>query len=91
MDDYIQQQGAQLEDALTLHLSEAEISSTVAAGGGKYVGVLKETPGKLEPLVLFISLRTRTTLALPISRLSVESVHEHLNESDAAFGVAGSK
>jgi hypothetical protein len=47
--------------------------------------------GELEPFILFISPRTRTTLGMPISRLTVGAVREELAESDAAFNEAGSK
>jgi len=67
-------------------VNEAEISSIVEAGGGKYIGVLKEIPQKTEMIVLFISRETKSTLGIPISRLTVEVVREHLAESNAAFG-----
>jgi hypothetical protein len=76
---------------MTMRLSEAEMSSIVEAGGGKYVGVLGEIPEKMESIILFISPQTRTTLGIPVSRLSVEAVREQLAESDAAFTQAGSK
>jgi hypothetical protein len=76
---------------MTMRLSEAEMSSIVEAGGGKYVGVLSEIPDKMESIILFISPQTRTTLGIPVSRLSVEAVREQLAESDAAFTQAGSK
>ena len=91
MDRCIQRREAEIQEAVVLHLNETEISSVVAAGGGRYVGVLREIPGKMELVILFISPRTRTTLALPISRLTVEAVRERLVESDAAFAVAGAK
>jgi len=72
-------------------LGEPAFSSIVAAGGGSYVGVLKEIPNKMESLVLFNSPRTRTTLAIPISHLTAEAVREHLAESDAAFAGADAK
>ena len=71
-------------------LSEAETSLIVEAGGGRYVGVLKEIPERMESIVLFISPQTKTTLGIPISRLTVEAVREQLAESDAAFAEAGS-
>jgi hypothetical protein len=74
-----------------MRLSEAEMSSIVEAGGGKYVGVLSEIPERMESIILFISPQTRTTLGIPVSRLSVEAVREQLAESDAAFTEAGSK
>jgi hypothetical protein len=37
----------------------------------------------MESVILFISLRTRTTLGIPISRLTVEAVREHLAEAGA--------
>ena len=85
MDKRIQGREAEIEDTEVPKLSEEELSSLVAAGGGRYVGVLKEIPGKMESVVLFISPRTKTTLGLRISRLTAESVREQLAESDAAF------
>jgi hypothetical protein len=87
----IQQERAQLEDTVLLKLSETEISSVVTAAGGRYVGIVKELPGKMDPVVLFISLRTRTTLSISISRLTVEAVRDHLAQSDATFAEAGAK
>ena len=55
------------------------------------MGVLKEIPDKMESVVLFVSPRTRTTLGLPISFLTVEAVREHLTESDAEFAEAGAR
>ena len=91
MDKRIQRREAEIEDTEVPKLSEEELSSLVAAGGGRYVGVLKEIPGKMESIVLFISPRTRTTLGLRISRLTAESVREQLAESDAAFAGAVAK
>jgi len=72
-------------------LSEAEMCSIVETGGGRYVGVMNEIPGKVESVVLFTSPQSRSTLGLPSSRLTVEAVREQLAESDAAFNQAGSK
>jgi len=83
--------GQNIDAAVTIGLGETEFSSIVAAGGGSYVGVLKEIPHKMESVILFHSPRTRTTLGIPISRLTVEAVREHLAESDAAFAEAGAK
>jgi len=66
-------------------LNETEISSIVEAGGGRFIGVLKEAPGKSEAFVLFISPKTKSTLAIPISQLTVEAVRKQLAESNAAF------
>jgi hypothetical protein len=73
---------------MCLSLNEAEMSSIVEAGGGKYVGVLKEIPGRIELIVLFISPQTRSTLGIPMSRLTVAAVREQLAESNAAFAEA---
>jgi hypothetical protein len=73
---------------MCLSLNEAEMSSIVEAGGGKYVGVLKEIPGRMELIVLFISPQTRSTLGIPMSRLTVEAVREQLAESNVAFAEA---
>lgn len=75
---------------MTTRLSDAEISSIVEAGGGRYVGVLSAI-SKMESIILFISPQTRTTLGIPMSRLTVDAVREQLAESDAAFAEAGSK
>ena len=72
-------------------LSEAEMSSIVEAGGGKYVGMMNEIPGRMESIVLFISPQTKSTLGLPISGLTAEAVREQLAESYAAFNGSGSK
>jgi hypothetical protein len=65
-----------------MRLRNAEISSIVEAGGGKCVGVLMAIPQRMESVILFISLQTRTTLGIPISRLTVEAVRDHLAESN---------
>jgi hypothetical protein len=89
--DSIQQRNREIDTAAPLDLGETEFSSIVAAGCGRYVGVLKEIPDKMESVVLFNSPRTGTTLGLPISRLTVAAVREHLAESDAAFAGAAGK
>jgi len=66
-------------------LSKAELSSIVEAGGGRYVGILKEIPERMESIVLFISL------GIPISRLTVEAVRKQLAESNTAFAETSSK
>jgi hypothetical protein len=76
---------------VTMQLNEAEMSLIVEAGGGKYVGVLREIPEKMESVILFISPQTRTTLGIAVSRLTVEAVREQLAESDAAFAEAVSQ
>ena len=78
-------------NAVTLPPSEAEMSLIVEAGGGKYVGVLMAIPDKMESIILFMSPQTRTTLGVPISRLTVEAVREQLAESNAAFADSSSK
>jgi hypothetical protein len=77
--------------AMATRLKEDEMSSIVEAGGGNFVGVLNEIPGKMESIVLFISPQTRTTLGIPVSRLTAEAVREQLAESNAAFAEADSK
>ena len=91
MEDLIQRRDWRMDAGPGLDLGEIEFASIVAAGGGRYVGVLKEIPNKMESVVLFSSPRTRTTLGIPISRLTVEAVREHLAESDATFAGAGAK
>jgi hypothetical protein len=74
-----------------LLLSDTEMRRIVEAGGGRYVGIMSEIPGKAEPIVLFISPQTKSTLSLPCSRLTAEAVREQLAESDAAFSHTSSK
>lgn len=68
-----------------VELCESDMAAIVAAGGGRYVGLLKEIPGKMEIVVLFASPQTKTTLGLPLSRLTVAAVREHIAESDKLF------
>jgi hypothetical protein len=91
MKDSTQRSDQDVDTVPALDLGEMEFSSIVTAGGGKYVGVLKEIPNKMEPIVLFNSPRTNTTLGIRISSLTAEAVTEHLAESDAAFAEAGPK
>jgi hypothetical protein len=88
---WINSASREVGNAMTMHLSEAEISSIVEAGGGRYVGILSAIAEKMESVILFASPQTRTTLGIPISRLTVEAVREQLAESDTAFAEAGSK
>jgi hypothetical protein len=76
---------------MPLRLSEAEASSIVQAGGGRFVGFFEGIPERMESIVLFISPQTKTTLSIPISRLTPEAVIEQLAESNAAFNETGSK
>jgi hypothetical protein len=69
-----------------MRLSEGEMSLIVRTGGGRYVGILTAISQEMEPIILFVSPQTRTTLGIPISRLTVEAVREQLAESDAVFG-----
>lgn len=79
------------QSAVTLAPSEPEIASIIEAGGGKYVGVLMTITKKIESVVLFISPQSKTTLGIPISRLTVEAVRMELAESNAAFAKHSSK
>jgi hypothetical protein len=91
MKNSIQRSEPNIDMAPAFAFDAAELLSIVAAGGGKYVGVLKEIPNRMESVILFNSPRTRTTLGLPISHLTVEAVRERLAESDKAFAGAGAK
>jgi len=70
------------------HPREQQIAAIVTAGGGRYVGLLRAIPGRMETLVLFASPQTRTTLGLSISRLSVQAVRRTIAESDRTFAKA---
>jgi hypothetical protein len=85
MEDSLQRGDWWIDIGPALDPGEMEFASIVAAGGGRYVGILKGIPSKMESVVLFNSPRTRTTLGILISCLTVEAVREHLAESDAKF------
>ncbi|MGB8541506.1 MAG: hypothetical protein WCD49_07700 [Candidatus Acidiferrales bacterium] len=91
MKDSKQRSDQDIDTPPALDLGETDFSSIVAVGGGKYAGVLKEIPNKMEPIILFNSPQTRTTLGIRISCLTSEAVREHLAESDAAFAKTGTK
>jgi hypothetical protein len=48
MERCIQLEKAEIQEDVAPQLSETEISSVVAAGGGRYVGILKELPGNMD-------------------------------------------
>lgn len=68
-----------------LVLTEQQIACVVAAGGGRYVGLLEKIPGKMETVILFNSPKTGTTLGLRVSRFNVEAVRERIVKSNALF------
>jgi hypothetical protein len=69
-------------------LTEEEIALIVSAGGGRYVGLLQNIPGRMETVILFASPQTETTLGLRMSRFNVEAVLERIAESDELFAKA---
>ena len=69
-------------------LTEQEIALIVTAGGGRYVGLLQNIPGRMETVILFASPQTETTLGLCMSRFNVEAVRERIAESDELFAKA---
>lgn len=75
----------------SLNLGEQEIALIVTAGGGRYVGLLERIPGRMDRVVLFASPQTKTTLGLPMSRLSVEAVRERIAKSNEVFARAGAR
>ncbi len=91
MEDSAQRRDCWIDTGPAMDLDELEFACILEAGGGRYVGILTEIPKKMESLILFNSPRTRTTPGIPISRLTVEAVREHLAESDATFARAGTK
>jgi hypothetical protein len=91
MEDSIQGRDWWIDSGPAPDRGEMGFASIVAAGGGRYVGILKGIPNKMESVVLFNSPRTRTTLGILISCLTVEAVREHLAESDAKFARAAAK
>jgi hypothetical protein len=69
-------------------LTQQEIALIVTAGGGRYVGLLQNTPGRMETVILFASPQTETTLGLCMSRFNVEAVRERIAKSDELFAKA---
>jgi hypothetical protein len=69
-------------------LTQQEIALIVTAGGGRYVGLLQNTPGRMETVILFASPQTETTLGLCMSRFNVAAVRERIAKSDELFAKA---
>ena len=69
-------------------LTEQEIALIVTAGGGRYVELLQNTPGRMETVILFASPQTETTLGLRMSRFNVAAVQERIAKSDDLFAKA---
>ena len=46
-------------------LTEQEIALIVTAGGGRYVGLLQNIPGRMETVILFASPQTRDNARAP--------------------------
>lgn len=74
-----------------MNITEQEIALIVAAGGGRYVGLLQNIPGRLEIVVLFVSPQTKTTLGLRMSRFSIAAVRERIAKSDELFAKAAAR
>jgi hypothetical protein len=72
-------------------LTEQEIALIVTAGGGQYVGLLQNIPGRMETVILFASPQTETTLGLRMSRFNVEAVRERIAKSDELFAKAAAR
>jgi len=68
-----------------LTMTEQQLALVVAAGGGRYVGLLEKIPGGMETVILFDSPQTGTTLGLGVSRFNVEAVRERIAKSNALF------
>jgi len=67
------------------HVQVKVMKAMVEKGGGIYCGVQSAgVPGQ-EDLILFDSPRTRSTLAVELSRLTPAAVARRIAESDAEF------
>ena len=68
-------------------LSSVEICAKVMVelAGGIFLGLLPAIPRRSEPLILFKSPQTKTTLGILLSELNAELVRKILAASDAAF------
>jgi hypothetical protein len=73
----------------TEHKHEHLYTTLIELGGGKFAGVMPafhDKHGKrIEPLVLFISPQSGSTLSLYVSQLSASAVRARIAESDAEF------
>lgn len=58
----------------------------VKAGGGEWLGIQETIPPGPD-LVLFYSPQTRSTLALPVSEISIENVSSHIARSNRKFQI----
>jgi len=72
-------------------LTEQEIAPIVTAGGGRYVELLQNTPGRMETVILFALPQTETTLGLRMSRFNVAAVRERIAKSDELFAKAAAR
>jgi hypothetical protein len=61
------------------------LKACVQAGGGVWVGIQESFKDVDESLVLFNSPFTKSTLALPVSEVSVEAVMDKIQGSDKSF------
>lgn len=72
-------------------LKELHLRAMVELGGGIFKAHWDAKMPGIEPLVLFNSPKTNTTLGLRISKLSASAVREQIRKSDEAFELYAEK
>jgi hypothetical protein len=72
-------------------VTEQQHRETVERGGGIYRALWDAKMPGIEPIVLFDSPFSRSTLGLPISRMSVEAVARQIQQSNELFKKAKEK
>ena len=65
--------------------STGRLQAIVEAGGGQWVGLQDTFVVGAEPLILFNSPTSKSTLALPVSLCTVANVRGKIHGSDADF------
>lgn len=68
-----------------MKMADGLLLRTVEAGGGQWVGLQDTFLPDREPLVLFNSPTSKTTLALPVSLCTVDNVRGKIMGADADF------
>jgi hypothetical protein len=66
-------------------VTDTLLQQIVAQGGGQWVGLQDTFLPDREPLVLFNSPTSKTTLALPVGLMTVDNVRGKIQGADAEF------
>jgi hypothetical protein len=81
----------QLANQPVLSAKENLLKIQVELGGGIFRAYWDADMRGIEPMVLFDSPQTKSTLGLPVSKVSASAVREQIRKSDAAFEMYAEK